>query len=377
MDDSARDTARDTADGPAGDLAAGPVKPVDCAGDLTRDWLQAALRHAGHDVTLTRLEVEPVGTGQLSVSLRARFGLAAPVAGCPASVVVKLPAADPARRAYLRRAYLSELGFYHELAATVDVDVPACHLAVATSDASAFTLILEDLAPAVPGDQIAGATVAQVAGAIRNLAGLHAPRWCDPALRESPWFATQDAASNQGLAVMFPQLVPVVAERLGAALSAQDHETLGQVGPVLGAFFTARPHRYSMIHGDYRLDNLLFSPDGRVRAVDWQTLAVGLPARDLAYVIGTSLPPGDRRAAEASLVEGYWQELARRGVAGYSAAECFEDYRLGMLQAPFIAVLGLAVGTPSERGDAMFAAMIARSCAAIRDLGTIELAAAG
>jgi hypothetical protein len=45
-----------------------------------------------------------------------------------------------------------------------------------------------------------------------------------------------------------------------------------------------------------------------------------------------------------------------------------------MIQGPLVAVFGCAYGTRTERGDRMFAAMVARSCAAIRDLGTIDLA---
>jgi hypothetical protein len=37
-------------------------------------------------------------------------------------------------------------------------------------------------------------------------------------------------------------------------------------------------------------------------------------------------------------------------------------------------VFGCAYGSRTDRGDQMFAAMVARSCAAIRDLGTISLA---
>jgi hypothetical protein len=357
----------------ARDLAIAPVEPIDFAAELTPDWLQAALRAAGHDVTITRLEVAPVGTGQLSVSVRARFDVAEPAAGLPGSVVVKLPSADQALRGFLRQAYLTEIGFYREMAATVDVDAPACHLVLATPDASSFTIILEDLAPATQGDQITGASVDEVAQATRNLAGLHGPRWGDPTLRDSPWLPTASTATSQSLATSFPAMLPRIVERLGTALSPADHATLLEVADVLGDFLVARPHRYALIHGDYRLDNLLFGPDGRVSAVDWQTLTIGLPARDVAYVIGTSLSVADRRAAEEDLVRGYWEELLKRGVAGYSQRECFDDYRLGMLHCPLIAVLGMAYGTPTDRGDAMFAAMIERSSQAIRDLGSIAL----
>ena len=45
-----------------------------------------------------------------------------------------------------------------------------------------FTLLLEDLAPWEQGDQLTGCTPAQARDAAVNLAGLHGPRWCDPAL---------------------------------------------------------------------------------------------------------------------------------------------------------------------------------------------------
>jgi hypothetical protein len=353
--------------------AAQPVEPIDGAADLTPNWLQSALRAAGYPVTITKLDVEPVGTGQLSISLRARITAEEQVSGVPQSVVVKLPAADQGLRAFLRKAYLAEIGFYRELAATVEVDAPACYLVAATPDASSFTIVLEDMAPSLPGDQINGATIAEIERATRNLAGLHGPRWGDPSLWDSPWLKTANPA-NSDLHLMFPSVLPQVAERLGAALSPADHATLAEVSTVLRDFLTARSHRYALIHADYRLDNLLFRQDGRVFAVDWQTLTIGLPARDLAYVIGTSLTVEDRRAAERELVRGYWAELVKRGVVGYSLEDCFDDYRLGMLHCPLISVLGMAYGTPSERGDAMFAAMIERSCQAIRDLGSIALA---
>jgi hypothetical protein len=364
-----------------GDLAPGQgstaVVPLASAEDLTPSWLQSALRAAGFDVTITGLSVEPVGTGQLSVSLRARFAVESPASGLPSSVVVKIPSADATVRERLGRGYQVEVGFYRELARTVKVDVPRCHLAVASEDGTSFALVLEDLAPATQGDQVTGASVAQVTAAARNLAGLHGPRWNDPALRGHPALILADPATDQGLAGMYAMVLPMIASRLGPALSPEDLATLTEAGAVMGDFLKARPHRFAMIHGDYRLDNLLFSPDGRVSAVDWQTVTIGLPARDLAYLVGTALSVADRRAAEAGLVEAYWTGLREHGVTGFSQAECFEDYRLGMLQGPFIAVLGMAFGTPTERGDAMFAAMIARSCQAIRDLGTIQLATAG
>ena len=67
--------------------------------------------------------------------------------------------------------------------------------------------------------------------------------------------------------------------------------------------------------------------------------------------------------------------LLARGVTGYDAERCWDDYRLGHLQGPMIGIIGCiyASGEQNERSDAMFLAMARRSCAAIRDLGSIAL----
>ena len=132
------------------------------------------------------------------------------------------------------------------------------------------------------------------------------------------------------------------------------------------------------MHGDYRLDNLLFPPDGGpgVVAVDFQTLSLALPARDLAYFLGTSLTVEDRRAHERDLVAAYHAALTSYGVVDYSLEQCWDDYVFAMIQGPLVSIFGCAYGARTERGDRMFAAMIARSCAAIRDLDTLALVAA-
>jgi hypothetical protein len=110
-----------------------------------------------------------------------------------------------------------------------------------------------------------------------------------------------------------------------------------------------------------------------VVAVDWQTLSLGLPARDLAYFLATGLPVAERRAHERDLVAAYHAALEGHGVASYDLDACWEDYRFSMVQGPLVAVFGCAYGTRTERGDRMFAAMVERACTAIRDLDTLAL----
>jgi hypothetical protein len=128
------------------------------------------------------------------------------------------------------------------------------------------------------------------------------------------------------------------------------------------------------MHGDYRLDNMLFDPDRTsITVVDWQTMGVGLPARDLAYFTATSLAPDVRAEIEQDLVGRYHEALLSYGVTDYDADTCWRDYRLGVIQAPLISGLGFAFAASTERGDEMMLAMFHRGCRAIRELGTLDL----
>ena len=112
----------------------------------------------------------------------------------------------------------------------------------------------------------------------------------------------------------------------------------------------------TLVHGDYRLDNLMFPPDGEgVSAVDWQTLTIAPPGRDLGYFLATSLHVDDRRAHQDMLVATYADEVRRLGVADCTVAQCNHEYRLGLLQAPMITMIGAAYATAgrSASADAM------------------------
>lgn len=334
---------------------------------LTSDWLAGVLgRPVGG------LAVEQVGTGQIGTCFRVRTS----DGGDPATVLVKLPPPDPGARDMMIGAYRAEVRFYQRIADTVAVRTPACHLAEIAEDTGDFVLVLEDLAPAQQGDQIAGCSVEQARDAVVNLAGLHGRRWCDATLLEVDTLTLNGPAEIELLLEMYPPTTDLFLHGLGDLIAPEDAEVLRGCVDVAEPWLLGRAERFGLVHGDYRLDNLLFPAGGGpgVVAVDWQTLSLGLPARDLAYFLGTSLLVEDRRSHERDLVAAYHQALTSYGVSGYPLEDCWDDYAFAMIQGPLVSVFGCAYGTRTGRGDRMFAAMVERSCAAIRDLGTLELA---
>ncbi len=331
--------------------------------EVTADWLAGALGGS-----VESFSIEPVGTGQIGTCYR--IGITG--SEVVNRVVLKLPHPDPAVRRLVAGAYRSEARFYRDLARTVSIRVPTCYHVEFEEDGD-FVLLLADLAPAEQGDQITGCEMPQALDAVVNLAGLHGPRWCDPSLVENTGFGRVAPDEVTGLVAVYAPATESFLESLGAGLSSADVAVLRAVPDLVRDWIEARPERFALIHGDYRLDNIMFPPDGAAGsvAVDWQTLSIGLPARDLAYLVATSLDPQPRRDGERELVAAYHSALPEAVRAGYPLELCWDDYAFAMLQAPLTAVLGQVYGTPTERGDRMFTVMASRACAAIRDLDTL------
>jgi aminoglycoside phosphotransferase (APT) family kinase protein len=67
-------------------------------------------------------------------------------------------------------------------------------------------------------------------------------------------------------------------------------ETIGAMEPLIDWLGRNLPHedgQTTLVHGDYRIDNLLFEPDSlRIKAVfDWELSTLGHPLADLAYQV--------------------------------------------------------------------------------------------
>ncbi len=331
-------------------------------------WFTEVLQYAGMlgDAVVTRVERQRIGTGLVGQNVAFSLTYDRPAPDAPASVVGKFASPEPQSRSTAKalRLFEREVRFYQEIARTVDIRIPACYLADIDLDTCDFVLLLEDLRPAVQGDQLAGCGLDEAMLAMDELAGLHAPRWGDPTLANIEWLGQHDdAQSHEMIRSMYQSLWPGFAAQYGPSLTS-DALALGEAfGASLSDWRRSWTRPYCVTHGDYRLDNMLFGTEEgghRLTTVDWQTVGHGPGILDAAYFIGNGPPVPDRRAHEMDLLKRYHDGLRARGVDDYEWNQCLEDYRRATLAGVLMTVVASQVVASDDRGDAMFAAMAER-----------------
>jgi hypothetical protein len=351
---------------------------------VTPQWLTHVLRHAGAIDAATKVssfEASSIGTGQVGANVR--YALSYDRAGpdTPATVVCKFSSRDEASAAVgvAVLTYETEVAFYQDLAHTVDISRPRCHFAEIRPGTADVVLVMEDIAPAEQGDQIAGCTVQQASLAVAEAARLHGPRWGDPTLAELPWLDRGDTSA--AIAGVLGAIWEGFVERYRAML---DPVTL-KAGPQLAALapqlLASGSSPRTPVHSDYRLDNMLFATSGGGRpltVVDWQTVQLGVGPSDVAYFLGSAFDPERRRSCERDLLVRYHRALVEDyGVTGYPFDHCWRDYVRSSYGSLLMAVYASMMVGRTDRGDAMFMAMANRSAQMAADLDAPAVIKAG
>ncbi len=336
--------------------------------ELSPEFLSASLVEAGVLTTgrVRERRIEIIGEGIGFAGRVARIHLDYVDANDegPTTLIAKLPSRVKKNRATVEivNGYEREVCFFRELAGRSELPVPGCYYAEMDEDPfyeqrptvqrciehlpvavlrmllpvslffvrfskRRYLVLMEDLAPAENGDQIAGCDLAQAQQAVRNLATFHASYWADDSLCEKIWLPSIDTMPRGVMAVHRRSRRSFFREH-GDAIPPEMKEACrwmdGHFESVV-RHLTSPP--WTVLHGDYRLDNLLF--DGAsMWATDFQIVARGRPGFDLAYFICGSVDPS---VDERLIVDAYCDELRRQGVADYSRAECERDCALSKL----------------------------------------------
>jgi hypothetical protein len=354
---------------------------IERPGDLTAPWLAAAIGTG----PIADFAVERIGTGQMSECYRVRLTYADSDTEGPESVVLKVAASDLVSRqtGSALGLYEREVRFYGDIAPRLGGPIAPCYHAAVDTATGVFDLLLGDAGPAVVGDEITGATTEQARLGVAELGRLHGPLLGDASLAEAPWLNRETPLNQAMIAPLYAgfidrygdQIAPehrVVCERLVAAFDgylASEKEGASAQGRMQG-----------LVHGDYRLDNMLFGTAGADRAltvVDWQTVSWGPALTDLSYFLGCALRTEDRREHYDELLRAYHEALGPE--APISLAEVTEGVRRQSFFGVMMAIVSSMLVERTDRGDRMFMTMLQRNCDHVLDtdaLATLPAAVA-
>ena len=278
--------------------------------DVTPTWLTRVLNTAGYTGTVETVSWQPIGAGQ--VGDNARFEISGS-GELPKTVVGKFPAEDPTSKqtGILLQNYAREVFFYSELAATVDIQTPRVFTTEFDPQSHDFVVLMEDLAPGAQVDQMSHCTLAQAELALLELAKLHGPRWNDPELEAYPLLNAP--AEGNPEEPLYNMLKDGFLERYGNRLEASEQQAVNDFAQVIPAYSNYVGPR-TLIHIDYRSDNMIFGGPYPLTVLDWQSINLGCALNDTSYFMGTSMDPQQRAANEQSLLQLYLETLQGYGV---------------------------------------------------------------
>lgn len=383
--------------------------------EITPEWLSTVLAERGllHGARVVGIETEVLGEGQGFIGdvIRLVLELDRDEPDALRSVIVKLPTTTSAKnRAFAQMGgiYEREIRFYQELSQRVGARTPRHYYSALDETPGAesgeavtrwidqhvapwlvriligfviwltrfnsrrYLLLLEDVAPAEVGDQVAGCTLEDARLALRTLAGIHATFWNAKELESRWWISGVDVAvrSTQNYYV---RALPAFLEKQAGSLSeetTQHLEWLREHGETLMRQIAGPP--FSLIHGDYRLDNLFFDRErGEIIVADWQSPLHGLPAMDVAYFVSGALATSVSDADVEALLDVYHAELVARGVGDYARGALERDYKLCMLLMlqRMVLIESELIDIGGVRGEALLVSWLERT---IRRLSHVE-----
>lgn len=343
---------------------------IERPGDLTADWLTAAIG-AGRVDDFT---VERIGTGQMSECYRVGLHYGARDRG-PGSVILKVAATDPVSRqtGLALGLYEREVRFYAEVAPGLSArsgPIAHCYHRTHGSETGFFTLLLDDAAPAEVGDEIRGATLADATLALSQLGRLHSPLIGSATLAEADWLNRETPINQELITALYAGF----DDRYGDAITASQRDVCGRLVEAFDAYAAQESDRLNgLVHGDYRLDNMLFGRPGSLReltVVDWQTVTWGPAMTDVAYFLGCALPTEVRRTHYDELLTAYHRGL------GPQPPLTSDEVREGVRRQSFFGVMMTIVSSMlvarTDRGDEMFLTMLGRHCSHVLDTGALD-----
>ncbi len=345
------------------------------APELNPTWLTEVLRERSVLPVGTRVSEVAVselsgGKGMSGDVVRIHLTYSGDQGDAPDTMIAKFPTVDVTNRGLIESqgAYEREINFYRTFIDDIPIRVPAyygsamdsgppravtaqinklldklpakAHVAM-TRDVTKFlkpskrryALLIEDLGSERRVFDLAGPPTPELLGlALEELAKVHAYFWGDARLKGH--------AAFWPLVTELPLLQRNVFEREALAQAMDRYgydEARRAVCNEAGTRYpndVARINRpLTLVHGDTRSDNLLYSPDagdaedGRgvdVAIVDWAIVGYADPGYDVGYMLASSIDPALGADGARQLVEQYHRALSAAHVS-YDIEEVWQS----------------------------------------------------
>jgi aminoglycoside/choline kinase family phosphotransferase len=269
----------------------------------------------------------------------------------------------------MMRVWEREHRFYTEIAPRITgIRLAEC----LHSQTDPFVLVLEDLHPRRPGDQVAGPTPDQARTAIDTAATLHSAWFDHPDLPTFDWIPDLNDPMSSSVGAMFEVGWPMFLARYADSLPARVLQWCEKFVPNIPTWMEGyKTWPCTLTHGDFRLDNMFFDADGAMTLIDWQ-LSMRVPSTtDLVYFLGTNMPTDLRREMQSDLIARYSQKMRAGGVPDEWADpdRITQGYAEGCLfYCTSFAASILTLDTANERGAALMDSLVRRAFSAADDL---------
>ena len=194
-----------------------------------------------------------------------------------------------------------------------------------------YVLVLEDISDARPPSQVEGGSLDDALISLATLAKFHAHHWMSEksiavsnriwAVNRLPKVIQASYARNR------EEFVSRFGDLVGDEKMKVIDDAQGRLEDLLAPL--ARDP-WTLLHGDYRLDNIMFRPNGEIVVIDYQLLCKGRPGWDVTYFITTALS-ADHKSEEETMLKHYHETLLLEGITNYSYQDLVDDVELTKL----------------------------------------------
>lgn len=347
-----------------------PPEHIMSSSQITPSWMQKVLHAANVDAArVSMTNIEPIGHGNLSETVRVPIIYNANAADQINSVICKLSSTHPMATQIdaIFGVYGREAETYKTLSNSPDVNAPRAYFVGLNTAGDSLNLVLEDLSGKTrAGDQISGCNEKDALATIDSLAGLHAKYWGKDELKNAPWlFARKDKGKLQEES--FHTSTTLFRQRFDGKIAPEYLEKMDRFKGHVERWTKDNVFSRTLIHGEPRVDNILFEDaDEGVKAwmIDWQFTDFGSPMFDTAYFLAGSMNAQDRKKHEEQFIARQQTAIAKVDPA-YTLEIARHEYAASLPFALFTTVGAVGAVPEGEHGDNLLIALLTRNIDAL------------